>query len=90
MQTPQIAEGVHCTNYKTYKDANNKHKTAAINDPRKGTLAKHAINRYDVYKKAKKDYENCARNEKRQFFHKLKQTLSNPAVSSKKKFQLLK
>ena len=75
--------------YKTYKDANNKHKTAAINDPSKGTLAKHAINRYDVYKKAKKDYEICARNEKRQFFHKLKQTLSNPAVSSKKKFQLL-
>ena len=75
--------------YKAYKDANNQHKNSATDSPAKKKLADIAVKRYDTYKKAKQDYETCARKEKRLYLQKLKQTLSNPGVSSKKKFQIL-
>ena len=75
--------------YKAYKDANNQHKNSTNDNPAKRKLADIAVKKYDTYKKAKQEYETCARKEKRLYLQKLKQTLSNPGVSSKKKFQIL-
>ena len=75
--------------YKAYKDANNQHKNSTNDNPEKRKLADIAVKKYDTYKKAKQEYETCARKEKRLYLQKLKQTLSNPGVSSKKKFQIL-
>ena len=75
--------------YKAYKEANNLHKNSTNDNPAKRKLADIAVKKFDTYKKAKQDYETCARKEKRLYLQKLKQTLSNPGVSSKKKFQIL-
>ena len=48
-----------------------------------------AKNLYDKYKSAKKDFEYTARSTKQKYFNKLKGTLLNPEISSKKKFTLL-
>ena len=44
---------------------------------------------FDKYKLAKKDFEYTARSTKQKYFNKLKGTLLNPEISSKKKFTLL-
>ena len=45
---------------------------------------------FEKYKSAKKDFEYSSRKSKQQYFNKLKSTLSNPEISSKKKFSILK
>ena len=75
--------------YKAYKSANNLFKSSQDDNPTKKKLADISVKKYDAYKKAKLEYEACARKEKRLYLNKLKQTLSNPGVSSKKKFQIL-
>ena len=44
---------------------------------------------FEKYKLAKKDFEYTARSTKQKYFNKLKGTLLNPEISSKKKFTLL-
>ena len=75
--------------FKAFKDANNKHKNTYADNATKTRLANDAVKKHDIYKKAKKEYETCARTAKKVYFQNLKQTLSNPGVSSKKKFQIL-
>ena len=45
---------------------------------------------FDKYKTAKKDFEYSSRSSKQKYFNNLKSTLSNPEISSKKKFTILK
>ena len=45
---------------------------------------------FDKYKSAKKDFEYSSRKSKQKYFNNLKSTLSNPEISSKKKFTILK
>ena len=45
---------------------------------------------FEKYKAAKKDFEYNARTSKQKYFNNLKSTLSNPEISSKKKFTILK
>ena len=48
-----------------------------------------AKNLFDKYKAAKKDFEYTSRSTKQRYFNKLKGTLLNPEMSSKKKFSIL-
>ena len=45
---------------------------------------------FKKYKTAKKDFEYSSRKSKQQYFNNLKSTLSNPEITSKKKFAILK
>ena len=45
---------------------------------------------FEKYKAAKKDFEYSSRKSKQNYFNNLKKTLSNPEISSKKKFTILK
>ena len=45
---------------------------------------------FEKYKSAKKDFEYSSRTSKQKYFNNLKSTLSNPEISSKKKFTILK
>ena len=75
--------------FKTYKKANSNFMSIPGGDPIKVRQGDTVTKSFEKYKLARKDYEKCARSEKRLYLHKLKKTLLNPGVSSKKKFKIL-
>lgn len=75
--------------FKAYKKSNANFLAIPAGDPSKIHQGSIVTKSFEKYTLAKKDYEKCARSAKTQYLHKLKQTLLNPGVSSKKKFKIL-
>ena len=75
--------------FKAYKRANSNFVSIPADDPSKIRQGETVTKSFEKYKTARKEYEKCARSEKTQYLHKLKRTLLNPGVSSKKKFKIL-
>ena len=76
--------------YKVYRNVANQFKLLRPDDANYVSFSTRVCHIYDKFKQASKNYKYESRRAKNQYFQNLKNILSNPKISAKKKFGLLR